>query len=114
MVVRRARPLFAAWIAIGLLPLFWTAGTGAAEARAHAAMAWMQFQAKAPSAAQTVRAGSTDAIAHHPTATPFAPADPFSLGATVRRSEVVPSVERALRTVARARLHPARAPPAIP
>src|SRR4051812_39383492 len=80
MVTRRARSLFAVLFACVLLPIVTMVGAGAGEARAHAAMAWMQWTARSQSAVQQgADAGHGEIAAHHSAATPFAPVEPFAL-----------------------------------
>jgi hypothetical protein len=113
MVPRRARAFFAASLAFALLPLL-SLAAGPEEARAHAAMAWMQFQAKSQPAVHGVRTGLSEATTHQHAATPFLLSSPFSFGLTATTHAASASIDDTPRGVASAKLHPARAPPALP
>jgi len=76
-------------------------------------MAWVQPPAKSPTAAQSVRGGTHEAIAQHLKVTPLAPARRLAFVVSVSRYGVDAVIERARREVVLARLHPARAPPAV-
>ena len=112
MVTRRARSLFAVLFAFALAPIVSMAAAGATEARAHAAMAWMQWNAKPQSAVQGARADLGELAAHHPAATPFTAAEPFRLGGPGDIGATVPTTPRLAADGAPATLHRARAPPA--
>jgi hypothetical protein len=112
MVGRRARSAFSLCLTFALLPLV-SMAAGRSEARAHAAMAWMQLQARSQSGVQVARASPGQVDANHPSTTAFIPTTRFSLepipGAPVAAARVSP----ALVVAAVAALHPARAPPAL-
>ena len=110
---RRARSLFAGTLAFALLPILSWAVAHTARAHSYAAMAWVQPPAKAPTAVQSVRGGTHEAIVHHLKVTPLVPARRLALVASVSRYGVDAVIERARRDVTLARLHPARAPPAV-
>src|SRR5262245_49240779 len=112
MMGRRARSLFAGTLAFALLPILSRAVAHTARAHSYAAMAWVQPPTKSPAAAQSVRGGTHEAIAHHLKFTPLVPARRLAFGASVARYGVDAVIERARRDVTLARLHPARAPPA--
>ena len=110
---RRVRSLFAGTLAFVLLPILSRAVAHTARAHSYAAMAWVQPPAKSPTAVQTVRGGTHEAIAHHLQVTPLVAARRLALVASVSRYGVDAVIERARRNVTVARLHPARAPPAV-
>jgi hypothetical protein len=112
MMSRRARALFAGSLAFALLPILSWAVAHSARAHSYAAMAWVQPPAKSPTAVQSVRGGTHEAIAHHLKVTPLVPARRLAFVASVSRYGVDTVSERARRDVTLARLHPARAPPA--
>jgi hypothetical protein len=112
MVTRRARSVFGLCLAFALLP-FVTMAAGGTTARAYAAMAWMQFQAKSQSSADLPRTGSTQTDAHHLPVTPFVPAAPLSLALSSRAPARTSFAPHALVVRAVVRLHPARAPPSL-
>ena len=113
MVSRRARALFAGTLAFGLLPVLSCAVAHTARAHSYTAMAWAQTPGKSPTAVQSVRGGTREPIAQHLKVTPLAPARRLAIVASVSRYGVDAAIERARRDVTVARLHPARAPPAV-
>src|SRR5688572_24911374 len=112
MVTRRARSLFAILLAFALLPIGSMAVAGAVEARAHAARAWMQSNARSQTAVQAAREPG-DASAHHPDAAPFTAAEAFHHGLSAPIAATAPATPRAFAAGAPITLHPARAPPAL-
>src|SRR5687768_8623251 len=112
MVSRRSRSVFAALLALALLPIV-SMVAGESKARAHAAMAWMQWQAKAQSSAQGVRAEAGELAKHHADAMPFAPAEVFRLAPSTPPAHGTGCAQSPARATAPASLHPARAPPAL-
>ena len=114
MVTRRARPFFTALLAFALLPIISVASVGATQARAHAAMAWMQWTARAQSAVQqSTHARLGEIPAHHPAATPFAAADPFGLSGYAPGAELAATAAPVTAASALVPFHPARGPPAL-
>ena len=113
MVSRRARSLFAATLAVALLPVLSWAVAHTARAHSYAAMAWAPTPAKSPTAVQSVRGGTHEPIADHLKVTPLAPARWLAIFTSASRYGVDAVIERARRDVTVARLHPARAPPAV-
>ena len=113
MVTRRARSLFAVLLTLALLPIVTMAEAGAPGARAHAAMAWMQWTAKSQSVVQGARTGLGEMAAHQLAATPFAAAEPFRLSFSGSIAAAVPATPRATAARTPVTLHPARAPPAL-
>ena len=113
MVTRRARSLFAVLLTLALLPIVTMAEAGAPGARAHAAMAWMQWTAKSQSAVQGARTGLGETAAHQLAATPFAAVEPFCLSLSGSIAAALPTTPYATAARAQVALHPARAPPAI-
>jgi hypothetical protein len=109
MLSRRVRAFFVVPLALALLPLVSLAVAGAAKTHTSAKMAWMHVHAKAPIA----RAGALEAVAHHPTVTPHAAPPSFAFWLLTPARWVDASVERVLGDLPLARLHSARAPPAI-
>ena len=112
MVSRRSRSVFAVLLAFALLPIV-SMAAGGSEARAQAAMAWMQSQAKAQSPIQGVRAGLGELAKHHADAMPFAPAEAFRLALSTPPAAGTASARSIAIATAPATLHPARAPPAL-
>ena len=112
MVIRRTRTCFAILLAFALLHLVSMTVTGAAEARIHAAMAWMQWNAKSQSTVQPAREVGKVA-AHHPDAAPFTAAEAFHHGLSAPIAATAPATPRAIAAGAPLTLHPARAPPAL-
>ena len=112
MVTRRARSLFAILLSLALLPIVSMAVAGAVEARAHAAMAWMQSNAKSQTAVQGARELG-EVAAHHPDAAPFTAAEAFQHGLSTPIAATAPATPRAIAAGAPLTLHPARAPPAL-
>jgi hypothetical protein len=114
MVTRRARSFLTALLAFALLPIVSVAGVGATQARAHAAMAWMQWTARAQSAVQqSTHARLGEIATHHPAATPFAAAEPLDLRARASASAPVLVATPVTAASASVTLHPARGPPAL-
>jgi len=113
MVSRRSRSLFAVLLAFAMLPIVSMAAAGATEARAHAAMAWMQWQAKSQTAAHTARAGLGEMSQHHFVDTPFLPPASFQLALRTPFDTQTLGTPETASSVAPARLHSARAPPTL-
>ena len=113
MVTRRTRSLFAVLLSLALLPIVSMAVAGAPEARAQAAMAWMQWTAKSQSAVHGARAGLGEMATHQLAATPFAAAEPYRLSLRAHHASSAPATPRATAARAPVTLHPARAPPAL-
>ncbi|MEX2152639.1 MAG: hypothetical protein WD825_04820 [Gemmatimonadaceae bacterium] len=111
MVSRRSRSVFAA-LAFALLPIV-SMVAGGSESRAQAALAWMQWQAKAPSPAQGVGATLAELAKHHADVMPFAPVEVFDLALSTPLAVGTASVASIASATAPATLHPARAPPAL-
>jgi len=113
-VTRRVRSFFTALLAFALLPIVSVASAGATQARAHAAMAWMQWTARAQSAVQqSTHARPGDVTAHHPGTTPFAAADPLELSTCSRASELAAAATPQTMAGAPVPFHPARGPPTL-
>jgi hypothetical protein len=112
MVTRRARTWFGLCLAFALLPIV-SMAAGGRGASAHASRAWMQFQAKPESNAEAPRTGVTDTDAHHLPATPFTAATAFSLWLSAIAPATTTFASHAFVVVGTAKLHPARAPPAL-
>ena len=112
MVSRRSRSVFAALLALALLPIV-SMAAGGSDARAQAAMAWMQWQAKAQASTQGVHATLGELPKHHADAMPFAPAEDFRLAPSAQPAAATAGAESSEGAAAPATLHPARAPPAL-
>jgi hypothetical protein len=112
IVSRRPYSIFAVLLAFASLPIVSMAG-GGSEASARAAMAWMQWQAKAQSPAQGVRAGLDELAKHHADSMPFAPAEAFRLALSTPPAARTASAKSTASVTAPSTLHPARAPPAL-
>lgn len=112
MVSRRSRSVFAALLALALLPIV-SMAAGGSEARAQAAMAWMQWQAKVQASAQCVHATLGELPKHHTDAMPFAPAEDFRLAPSAQPAAATASFDSGASAAAPATLPPARAPPAL-
>jgi hypothetical protein len=112
MVTRRPRSLFAILLAFALLPIVSMTVPGAAEARTHAAPAWMQSNAKSQSTVQLAREAG-EVAKHHPDAAPFSAAEAFHHGLRAPIAATAPATPRAIAAGAPLTLHPARAPPAL-
>ena len=109
---RRSRSVFAVLLAFALLPIV-SMAAGGSEARAQAAMAWMQWQAKSPLPDHGVRAGHGELAKHHADAMPFAPAEAFRLAIGTPPTAGTASAASIASAAAPATLHPARAPPRL-
>ena len=112
MVSRRSRSVLAVLLAFALLPIV-SMAAGGSEARAQAAMAWMQWQAKTQSPYQGARAGLGELAKHPADAMPFAPAEAFRFALSTSPAAETPGVQSIAFATAPATLHPARAPPAL-
>ena len=112
MVIRRTRGLFATLLAFALLPIVSMTVTGPADARTHAAPAWMEWTTKSQSTVQPARDAGA-ATKHHPDATPFSAAGGFHLGRRAPTAATAPATPHAIPASAPFTLHPARAPPAL-
>lgn len=113
MTTRRTRALLAVPFAFVLLPIFSLLIARTTAAKPNATMSWTPVDAKAPAAFQGVHLGTIDTPAHPPAPTPYAPAWWFEYWSSSPIRGVAPSVEHATRSLAYARLYPARAPPEI-
>ena len=112
MVIRRTRAFFAILLASALLPIVSMTVTGEAEARAHAATAWMKRNANSQSTVQPAREAG-EVAKHHPDAGPFTAAEGFHHGLSAPIAATAPATPRAIAAGAPLTLHPARAPPAL-
>jgi hypothetical protein len=113
MVTRRARSLFAVLLAFALLPIISMATAGAAEARAHAAAAWMQWTAKSQSAVHGTRGAFGELAVHDLGATPFTAAEPFRFSLSAPLAATVLGAPPVIATGTPVTSHRARAPPAL-
>jgi hypothetical protein len=113
MLIRRTRALSAILLTFALLPIVSMTVTGPAEARTHAAPAWMPGTAKPQSTVQPAARETGDAAKYHPDATPFTAAEAFRPGLRALIGGTAPATRRAIPASAPLTLHPARAPPAL-
>ena len=106
MVTRRSRSVYAVLLAFALLPIV-SMVAGGSGARAQAAMAGMQWQAKSQSLDHGVRAGLGELARHHAFAMPFAPAEAFRLVLSAPPAAGTASAESIAVAAMAATLHPA-------